>query len=262
MKIGCSAYIPEIPLIHAMGYNFVELRGRDVAALSEREMDALEAQIRDLSLPCLSLNAYCPPSVKIAGPGFDLKRGRAYADALADRAGRIGVRKIGIGSPVSRNLPDGFDRCLAWEQTVAFTAETAEAFDRYGIKTGFEPLGYCYCNFINHIEEAMRLSDQLKPYGVGLILDFYNMEQCHEDTMPLDACAPYILHVHISDDMGGDPQKRAFLRMDKLEIHQERIHRLLATGYDGTLGLEVDIPTNCAAAENLAFIRKVVSEFQ
>lgn len=261
MKIGCSAFVPEIPLIHAMGYDFVELRGRDVAALSEGEMDTLEDQIRDLSLPCLSLNAYCPPGVKIAGPGFDRKRGRSYADALAERADRIGVRKIGIGSPFSRHLPDGFDRGLAWEQAVVFTAETAEAFGRYGIKTGFEPLGYCYCNFINHVEEVMRLSDRLRSYGVGLILDFYNMEHCGEDTMPLDACAPYILHTHISDDVGGDPKKRAFLRQDKLEVHRQRIHRLLATGYDDTLGLEVDVPTSEAAAENLLFLRKTVEQF-
>ena len=262
MKIGCSASIPEISLVHAMGFDFVELRGRDVAALSKAEMDALEAQISRLALPCLSLNAYCPPDIKIAGPGFDLQRSRLYADALAERASRIGVKVIGIGSPLSRRLPDGFDRQLAWEQAVAFTRETAEAFAKYGVRTGFEPLGYCYCNFVNHVDEAVKLADTLKSCGVGLTLDFYNMERSQEDMMPLAVCAPHILHVHVSDDLEGNPQKRAFLRQDKLEIHRERIHRLMATGYDGTVSLEVDIPINDAAAENLAFLRKTVAEFQ
>lgn len=79
--------------------------------------------------------------------------------------------------------------------------------------------------------------------------------------MPLDACAPYILHTHISDDVGGDPKKRAFLRQDRLEVHRDRIHRLLATGYDDTLGLEVDVPTSEAAAENLLFLRETVEQF-
>ena len=78
MKVGCTAHIPEIPAIHAMGFDFVELRGREVSALSGPEMDALERQIDQLSLPCLSLNAYCPPGIVIAGPGFDLRQiGRA-----------------------------------------------------------------------------------------------------------------------------------------------------------------------------------------
>lgn len=261
MKVGCSAFIPEIPAIYAMGFDFVELRGRDVSALSDSEMDALEQQIDRLSLPCLSLNAYCPPSVVIAGPDFDLKRGRDYAEALARRAARLGVAVIGIGSPLSRHLPDGFDRRLAWEQVLAFTSETAEAFAKYGIKTGFEPLGVCYCNFINHVEEVLRISEALKRDQVGLTLDFYNMEHVQEDAMALDKCAPYIFHVHFSDDLNGDPRKRAFLRADRLAIHRERLQRLMAVHYNGTLSLEVDIPSCPAAAENLTFLRKTISEF-
>ncbi len=261
MKVGCTAHIPEIPAIHAMGFDFVELRGREVSALSGPEMDALEQQMDQLSLPCLSLNAYCPPGIVIAGPGFDLRRGRDYAEALARRAARLGVAVIGIGSPSSRRLPEGFDRRLAWEQARAFTSETAEAFAKYGIKTGFEALGFCYCNFINRVEEALKLSESLDHAHAGLTLDFYNMERAQEDSMALDRCAPHILHVHISDDLNGDPEKRAFLRADRFAVHRERLRRLVAVHYDGTLSLEVDIPSGPAAAESLAFLRGTIAEF-
>lgn len=256
MKFGCSAQVSELSAVHALGFDYVELRGRELAALTPVQLDFVAAELERLHLPCLALNAYCPPDVVIAGPGFDLSRARSYAEALALRASRLGVLSVGIGSPGSRRLPVDFNRETAWDQARAFTAGTAELFARFGIRVGFEALGPCYCNFINRVQEASRMAEQLS--GVGLTLDFYNMEQSGEADCPLLPYAHQILHVHISDDLGS-PQQRSFLRPEKHALHRSRIKRLAEAGYDGTLSLEVDVPVGPEAARSLAFLRELSS---
>lgn len=158
--------------------------------------------------------------------------------------------------PGSRRLPVDFNRETAWDQARAFTAGTAELFARFGIRVGFEALGPCYCNFINRVQEASRMAGQLS--GVGLTLDFYNMEQSGEADCPLLPYAHQILHVHLSDDLGS-PQQRSFLRPEKHALHRSRIKRLAEAGYDGTLSLEVDVPVGPEAARSLAFLRELSS---
>lgn len=256
MKIGCSAHIHELPAVEEAGFDYVELRGREVAALAPADLACLESQCE--RLPCLGLNAYCPPEIVIAGPGFDRRRAQTYAETLAARAVRLGVRVVGIGSPASRVLPEGFSYDLAAEQAKSFTKDTAEAFGRYGISVGFEALGYCFCNFINHMSEAAALVESLGIPSAGIILDFYNMELSGEAQLPFAPYISRILHVHLSDDL-GTPDRRSFLRPEKLPLHEARVKALISAGYAGALTLEIDTPVDHTAKESLVFLRNLTN---
>lgn len=257
MEFGCCASIGEISAVSNAGYSFVELRGKEIFALSDGEFAHLQRQLDKLALPCRGFNAYCPPEIVIAGPGYDRQAARSYARVLAQRGAALQIRQVGIGSPFSRRLPKDYDSALAFAQVRDFLADTAECFAPANIRVGMEPLARSFCNCVNLCNEAIRLTDALPGCHIGLILDFYNMEQNGEDDRELDSLAPLILHVHVSDDE-QDVYRRSMLHPSRYAVHQERLERLRRAGYDGTLSVETDLPLHLdTAQETLRFLRSL-----
>jgi len=257
MRFGCCSPISSLDIVAAAGYDFVELRGKEVAALSEADFDRLCRRLEELSLPCPGFNAYCGTDITIAGPGYDRQVTRDYAQLLAQRGRALGISQVGVGSPFSRRLPEGFDPALAHKQVGEFLSDSARCFAEAGISVGMEALAPEFCNCVNLCDEAVALVREVPEKNVGLILDFYNMERNDEGERELDTLAPLILHVHVSDD-AGDPFRRSMLRPEKYALHRERLLRLRRVGYDGTVSVETDLPLELSSAsETLAFLRSI-----
>ena len=242
------------------GYDYIELSGKVVCAMSPQEFSAAERAVRDGPLPCKGLVAYCPPTVIIAGPGYTASAARAYAQTCAERAARLGAGRVGIGSPLSRTLPDGYDRELAFQQAVEFFAVTCGAFSEYGIDVCVEPLGYCFCNFINTLKEGADLQKAVGAPNMKMILDFYNMEKAHEPETDIAEYLPLVAGVHMSDD-AGSPWRRWFLKEDRAAIHRQRVRKLAALGYKGDLSIEIDLPVDTdAARQSLSIVKQAVAD--
>lgn len=237
------------------GLDYVEFSGRNVCAMEENAFLKLRCMIKSGALPCLGFNAYCPPDVRIAGPGFSKEAAREYAKRCLHRAAELNVQVVGIGSPMSRNLPEGYDRNLAIRQAEEFFAVTAEVFAEQNIYVCVEALGICYCNFINRLQEAQGIVRAVNMENLKLVLDFYNMEHSGEADHPLFPFINDIVHAHISDD-AGSPQKRWFLRPEKRNLHTARIRRLMKEGYLGAMTLEIDLPADLFEAKQSLCILK------
>ena len=248
--LGCVIMPGEAETAGTCGFDYAELSGKAVAAMNDREFSSLLSELDRAGIPCAGVNAYCPAEIVIAGNGFDEKAAAAYARRLVPRLRRLGAGIVGIGSPFSRILPEGFDRALAWRQAAAFFRVTGEEMQDAGIRVCVEALGTCYCNFINRTEEAFRLAEETGMENVGVVLDFYNMEHMNEADRPLtDLNTGKIFHAHISDD-DGSPRRRSCLRPGKAEDHIRRIRRLIRTGYSGGITLETDLPLDREQAES------------
>ena len=240
------------------GLDYVELSGRNVCAMEESAFRELRRLIKSGSLPCLGFNAYCPLQVRIAGPGFSVEAAREYAKMCLARAGELNVQVVGIGSPMSRNLPEGYDRNLAIHQAEEFFAVTAEVFAEQNIYVCVEALGNCYCNFINRLQEAQDIVRAVNMENLKLVLDFYNMEHSGEADLPLFPFINDIVHAHISDD-AGSPKMRWFLKPEKRNLHSARIKRLLKAGYLGAMTLEIDLPADFnEARQSLCILKDAV----
>jgi sugar phosphate isomerase/epimerase len=254
-SFGCVIVPEDYACIEAAGYDYVELSCKAVCAMTSGAFSALRRMLSSGSLPCLGFNAYCPPHVRIAGPGFSLRSAKAWAMRAAQRAEALGVRVVGVGSPLSRVLPPGYDVRQAWEQATEFFSVTGEAFFAAGILVCVEALDTCYCSFINRLEEAAKLVRLVRLPNVRLLADFYNMERSGEADISLAPYAAHIAHAHISDD-AGDPHQRWFLREDKRERHIVRLRGLFAAGYRGPVTVETDLRADPAqAAATLMILR-------
>ena len=258
-RIGCIISPEDYMPAAQAGYDFIELSGRNVCKMEQADFQNLLTLVHGGTLPCVGFNAYCTPDIKIAGPGFSEEMIRQYANLCCERAEMLGVSLIGIGSPFSRMLPEGFSRQRANGQAVSFYQITADVFRGAGITVCVEALAGCYCNFINTVEEAAEIVWLSGRPNLKMVIDFYNMEHEREADIDLSPYLDQIAHVHISDD-AGSPQKRWFLKESKLLVHQDRVRRLIHAGYRCDISLEVDLPlTLKEASQSLETLRTAVS---
>ncbi|MDD3334738.1 MAG: sugar phosphate isomerase/epimerase [Eubacteriales bacterium] len=241
MNIGCSIIPGEAATARDCGFAYVELAGKVVHSMDETAFEKLCKELTQASVPCLGFNAYCPKEIVIAGPGYSEANAEAYARELLPRAKALGVKLVGIGSPFSRILPTGFDPALADEQALRFFTATGHVFGEAGIRVCIEALAPCYCNYLNRVEDADALAQAVALPNVGVVADFYNMEHVGQADRELGSLLPRLFHVHISDD-DGTPTRRDFLKPERAAFHQQRIRRLLDSGYQGNLTVEVDLP--------------------
>lgn len=238
MQYGCTATIQECSLVQKAGYDYVEISGKAIAAMPEEEFNNFT---KSLTIPVLRMNAFAPADVIITGPGYDRTRTITYARHLVQRANRLGVTMIGVGSPLSRTVPADFDPCTANKQIGEFLTDVSAIFSPYGIKVCLEPLATCYCNTVNTLAEALNIVRDINDINIRIVLDFYNMEHMGEADICLKDAVPYIIHGHISDD-DGNPRSRSYLKPEKKLLHQRRVKGLVDLGYKGNFTLETDVP--------------------
>lgn len=259
--LGCTIVPGEAAKARACGFDYVELPGKMVAAMDDSAFRSLLSELGRAGIRCMGVNAYCPAEIVIAGSGFDERRTADYARRLISRLKLLGASLVGIGSPMSRVLPESYDRALAWRQAVLFYRITAREMAEAGLRICVEALATCYCNFLNRTEEAFRLAEETGMNNVGVVLDFYNMEHMGEaDSLPAGTDIRKVFHAHISDD-DGSPRRRDFLRPEKEQIHVNRVRDLVLKGYTGGITLETDLPLDRGKAEkSLDILRNAVRD--
>lgn len=261
MFVGCGLIRREdLCIVKEAGFDYVEFMGKHLIAMSPEEFQDTMEEAEHLELRCLGINGYCPKEIVIAGPGFNPKEAREYARRMAERASFLGTGFVGIGSPNSRTLPQGYPAKRAVEELKDFLRITAEEFGRFGITVCLEALAPCYCNFINSVDEAVKITREIGWESIKTVLDFYNMEYAGEADREIREILDSVAHVHISDDDGG-PLKRSFLKREKREIHQKRIRELYEFGYNGAVTIEVDVPADRKRSEeSLKMVRDCMKE--
>lgn len=206
MKIGCCAPIDRYGEVAAAGFAHIELPGSTLARLSREELMQWEQTVKDGPIPCRGLNSSIPQEVKICGPMFSEEAARQYARLLCARAAQLGALNIGIGSPMSRMLPQGFSVETAWQQTEQFLRIFCAEALPYGIQVLWEQVNTEETNFgtdslasLPHVEKLVR--EGLSNFG--LIADFYHMARMGEDAAVALQVAPYVKHMHIAGVHNG-----------------------------------------------------------
>lgn len=206
VKIGCCAPMEQYDEVSAAGFDYIELPGRVLALLPEEELAQWERTVQQGPIPCAGINVALCPDVKICGPSFSEEAAERYAQLLCGRAARLGATKIGIGSPASRELPQGFSVDTAWRQTERFLRIFCAAAQPYGIDILWEPLNTEETIFgVDSLESAEHIA-KLRADGVsnlGLVADLYHMVRKGEDAAVLARLLPYVGHVHIKSARGG-----------------------------------------------------------
>lgn len=261
MKYGCCTTMEYYDTVRELGFDYIELPGALLAGMSPAEVERTAERIAREGFPCRGLNAAIPAAVKICGPGWDLDAVRRYAKVLCPRAKAVGASAIGVGSPGSRRLPDGYDRALADRQAEDFLEALYEEADRWGISLFWESLNTLEAEYGVHLPQAAQLVDRLRARGLSrlwLVGDLYHMTLMGEHPADLEACLPLVKHLHICSYTpdGG----RSYLLPEQLPGFRALLEPALRAGYSGGFSVEADAPGVAAhGADSLRMMKELTA---
>src|ERR1700735_1157961 len=94
VKIGYCGPLKDIDAVKAAGFDYMEVRTSEVAALSDADYATVAAKFKQIGLPVLSANLFIPSDIKVTGPNIDKERQMEYVRRALDRVSQLGVRLV------------------------------------------------------------------------------------------------------------------------------------------------------------------------
>ncbi|MEZ0326535.1 MAG: sugar phosphate isomerase/epimerase family protein [Fimbriimonas sp.] len=225
MRFGLCCGLGEADGALEAGFDYVELPAQQLLA-NEPEFVRLRPE---------ATNLFFPGTIKLFGP--EKTPYLDYAREVIERAARVGVSVMVVGSGGSRRAPEGVAPADAEAQFARVAAELAEIAEPLGIQIAPESLNRSETNVGNNLG---KFAQSLRDLGVGYTADSYHVISewvfdGNEPAAPLEHWrdqVPYLpTHVHFGDrarvdPTPGDPDVELF------------VQRLKELGYDGRVSLE------------------------
>ena len=215
-----------------LGYDYIELSLRDLAALPEAAFADLAARLRRAGVPCEACNNFFPPEIRLTGPAADLPAALGYARAAFARAARLGVTVVVFGSSGARNVPAGFPHDAAWVQLRALLVELGPIAEEHGITIVIEHLNRGESNILNSIAEGWRMAQEVAHPHVQVLADAYHVRQENEDPAILATLGSALVHVHVAQQA-----ERVFPSGDDAAL-ADFFAKLRTTGYARCCSIE------------------------
>lgn len=226
--------------VSRLGYHGVEIAPftltEDVRSLGPGERKRLRelAESHGLEIVGLHWLLVKPEGLHILGPSREtINATLEYMRALIDFSADLGGKVLVFGSPRQRNVPPGMSREEAWRRALDFFGDVAEYAEERGQTVAIEPLARHLTNFINTVDEAVKLVEDVGSPGLQLILDVYSMK---DEGRPYGEIirrgGRYLVHFHANDTNKLGP---GFGDADYVEI----LNALREVGYEGFLSVEV-----------------------
>lgn len=255
-KIACCAGISDYKNVCELGFDYIELAGREIASLSEPQFMELLNNINNSSISCIGFNSLLPADIMISGNAYNPKKNVSYLSLILNRGKILGVKGVGYGSPMSRIIGPNDNARLGFEQNVDFIHTGAEIAQRLGIFFNIEALNSTECNFMNTIPEAIKILKEVNHPGAGLVVDLYHMDMNDEDIQVLDMAAPWIRHVHIAEK-----HKRQHLLFERYDHYKKSIEKVISCGYNGPISIEATFgELTRDGARSVEILRRISNE--
>jgi len=202
VRIGYCGPLKDIDDVKAAGFDYMEVRTSEVAALSDADYENAAAKFKQAGLPVLAANLFIPANIKVTGPNIDKDRQMEYVRRALDRVSRLGVRLVVFGSGGARQVPDGFSRQEAFQQLVDFGKRIAPEARSRNITIAIEPLRHQESNIINNTTEALAWVNAVDDPNIQLMIDFYHFEVEKEDPANILQVKDHLRHLHMANPEG------------------------------------------------------------
>ena len=257
MKIGCCADLRNHELLLACkdaGVDYIEGSLAALHSMPQREVISLVHLLRDNSMQLYSFNGMFPTDIRLTGEWVDYQKIDSYLCEALEKASLFCPEIVVFGSSASRNTPPGFQTEYG-EQQLCFLLQKhiAPIFARYGMRCAIEPLRPAEANIINTVAEGARLAKAANCSSVGLLADYYHMQQNGESASELLSLPVKPIHLHLAS------RDRKLPRPDDGTDYRALFDALKAIGYDGRISLEcrVEQPYEQNLRASVDFLRSL-----
>ena len=258
LNCGCCISPEYYDLIAELGYDYIEFPGSVIYRLSDADFDKLVKKVRSGCIPVYGFVSLLTSDVAICGPNFDPDKVLAYAGLICKRGAALGIRVIGVGSPASRRLPEGFETDLAWKQCETFIRIFCEEAAKYpGLIVMYEALNHTIADFGLSMREGADFVRRMNISNLSLICDTGHMDVENEGVEDIAYCMPDISHTHLAEVAGTE---RRYLSEGQYGHYKTLIGALIKNGYKGNFSVEAfagDIPSG--ARTSIGILRRILA---
>jgi D-psicose/D-tagatose/L-ribulose 3-epimerase len=225
------------------GFDYVELPLAQMVDLNDEEFSSLKEKVGSSGLKCEACNNFFPASIRLTGNDVDYGKTEAYLDKALGRAAQLGVKVIVLGSPKSKNVPEGYPMDKAWSQLVELLRNIDPLVRTRGITVVIEPLNKGESNIINTAAEGLRLAKAADRENIKLLIDYYHLVMEKEDPEIILDAGFYIKHIHF-----GNPAGRVY-PTEKMDGYIRFMDLLKRIGYEGRISIEAYTKDFCHDAK-------------
>ena len=256
VRIGYCGPLKDIDAVKAAGFDYMEVRSSEVAALSDADYEKLALRLKELALPVPAAYWFVPAEVKVTGPNVDKALQKDYLQRALDRTSRLGVRLIVFGSSGARQVPEGFDKKEAFAQLVDFGKRAGAAARSRNITIAIEPQRREESNIVNNVGEALAWVEAVNDPNVQLMIDYYHFSVEKEDPAIIPKVKAHLRHLHMAN-----PNQRV-MPLDWGEYDYAPFFAALrGIGYDRLIGLEASTKDLKAdGPKSVALLRRAMGQ--
>jgi len=225
------------------GFDYVELPLAQMVDLNDKEFLPLKGKIGSSGLKCEACNNFFPASIRLTSNDVDYGKTEAYLDKALGRAAQLGVKVIVLGSPKSKNVPEGYPMDKAWSQLVELLRNIDPLVRTRGITVVIEPLNKMESNIINTAAEGLQLVKAVDRENIKLLIDYYHLVMERENPEIILDAGSYIKHIHFANPTG-----RVY-PAEKVDGYIRFMDLLKRIGYEGRISIEAYTKDFCHDAK-------------
>jgi D-psicose/D-tagatose/L-ribulose 3-epimerase len=225
------------------GFDYVELPLAQMVDLNDKEFSSLKEKVGLSGLKCEACNNFFPASIRLTGNDVDYGKTEAYLDKALGRAVQLGVKVIVLGSPKSKNVPEGYPMDKAWSQLVELLRHIDPLVRTRGITVVIEPLNKGESNIINTAAEGLQLAKAADRENIKLLIDYYHLVMERENPEIILDAGSYIKHIHFANPAGRVYPAE---KVDGYVLFMDLLKRI---GYEGRISVEAYTKDFCHDAK-------------
>jgi D-psicose/D-tagatose/L-ribulose 3-epimerase len=225
------------------GFDYVELPLAQMVDLNDKEFSSLKEKVGSSGLKCEACNNFFPASIRLTGNTVDYGKIEEYLVKALGRAAQLGVKVIVLGSPKSKNVPEGYPMNKAWSQLVELLKTIDPLVRTRGITIVIEPLCKLESNIINTAAEGLRLAKAADRENIKLLIDYYHLVMERENPEIILDAGSYIKHIHFAN-----PADRVY-PAEKVDGYIRFMDLLKRIGYEGRISIEAYTKDFCHDAK-------------
>jgi D-psicose/D-tagatose/L-ribulose 3-epimerase len=253
-KVGYCASLAEIDAVKSAGFDYIELRTSEIAALSDADYEKLAEKLKRLELPVPVTYLFIPADIKLTGPQVNKDLQMDYVRKALDRVSKLGTSTVVLGSGQARRYPEGFSKEEAFRQLVDFCKRLGPEARKRNITIAIEPLRKEESNIINNLAEGLQLVKAVHDSNIQLNVDYYHLAMEKEDPVVILEAKDYVRHVHTAN-----PQGRVFPLKWEEYNYAPFYESLRKIGYDKEISIEAQTKDfQHEAPQAIALVRRAL----
>lgn len=214
------------------GADYLETGFGCLANYEEARFLECKALLESINLKCLASNSFIPGDMSLVGEKVDYFAISDYLDRGFDRAEKLGVKTIVLGSGKARSFQEGFPKEKAEEQLIYFLTEYASPrAKKINADIVLEPLRFCETSILHTVSDGVGISEKCKVDNVFTLADLYHVYGNDDSVSGIINFKGKIKHAHVAQ-----PVSRSFPCESDDEtviyIYKEFIRALSLAGCD------------------------------